>query len=184
MTRSLYVLGAPGVGKSTLVKMWREVNGWVTLSDPRTLLGALKGHTMVSPDGDPSGVYLGRQRDLYPGTDALSMAVAPHARAWAEGLGASDVEMVVGEGARLGNVGFLRALAENSELTLVLLMASETALTARREGRGSTQSPSWMRGAATGALNAYTAAEGLATEAHVIDTSEIGPRKILARLVS
>ena len=184
---ALYLLGAPGVGKSTVMAAYLKARGWEMLRPHRRVHGKLVGHTMVSLDGYPSGVYLGKHRPEFPGTDALSMAVAPDAREWAASIPtyAASLDLIVGEGARLGNVGFLTALADVSRLTVVLLTASEERLTERRTARGSNQTPAWMRGAATGARNAFdrTLESPVAIyRGLVLDTDTRSPEEIAALL--
>jgi predicted nucleotide kinase in modified base biosynthesis len=160
MTRSVYLIGPPGVGKTTsLIHALRlahlDLAGSDTL-DARWPL--LSGHRILRA-GIPGGVLLGRCRPRHGGTDALSMAVSPQATAWAaEGR---LPRLIVGEGQRLANTTFLGALAARSDLTVAVLDADDDALDARRNARGSNQDPAWMRGARTKARNLA----GLAAEA-------------------
>ncbi|QHB37138.1 hypothetical protein QDA03_gp03 [Microbacterium phage Terij] len=187
MTDSLYLLGAPGVGKSTAMATWLDSRDMAVAPDPSRVKGKLVGHGLYNVlTGDTQGVYLGRMREDFPGTDGLSMAVAPDARAWAGTLSRrheGGMNYVVGEGQRLGNPGFLTALAENTWLTIVLLSAHPDALTARRDERGSTQSPSWMQGAATQARNTFQemTKRGV-NQAIEIDTTNLTPDEIAERI--
>jgi broad-specificity NMP kinase len=184
MTDSLYLLGAPGVGKSTVMAGVLDELALAVNPDNARIHKRLTGHGLYDTlSGDTRGVYLGKMREEFPGTDGLSMAVAPDAREWAGRLSRTNeggMQYVVGEGMRLGNPGFLSALAEHSWLTVILLTASEDALTARRDARGSTQTPSWMRGAATSARNAYAAARTTApvNRALEFDTTDVDPEHI------
>jgi hypothetical protein len=171
MTAALYVLGAPGVGKSTFVKAYLQANAWTALPEPTRLHRTLIGHYLADRTGEVTGVYLGKHRQQFPGTDALSMAVAPDARVWARNL-EPWLGFIVGEGQRLGNAGFLRALGENTELTVVLLVADEAVLDARCEERGSAQAPGWRRGAAKGAANAFRDAQQYASAVVVLDANQ------------
>ncbi len=187
MTDSLYLLGAPGVGKSTVLAALMDRIGVRTRPDSEQMWGRLRGHGLYSvATGEERGWYLGKMRDQFPGTDGLSMAVAPDARAWAADLGIVHPDIapmyVFGEGARLGNVGFLDALGASTRLHVVHLTASEERLTERREERGSTQTPSWMRGAATGARNAF---EGITRATHLqeIRTDGLHPEAIADRIL-
>ncbi|AWY05258.1 hypothetical protein SEA_MEMENTOMORI_3 [Microbacterium phage MementoMori] len=165
MTDALYLLGAPGVGKSTVMRGVIDHLGLDVNPDNYRIHKRLTGHGLFEwTTGETMGVYLGKHREEFPGTDGLSMAVAPDAREWAATLRRDreeGVRYVFGEGARLGNVGFLTALAEHTWLTVVHLTADEDALTARRDERGSAQRPSWMRGATTAAANTFTAVQAL-----------------------
>jgi hypothetical protein len=112
------------------------------------------GHWMY-----PGGAYLGHLRPEYPGTDALSLSVAPHARAWLETL-PEDLERIYGEGTRLSHLGFLAPLSEKTDLTVVYLSADPAALVQRRAQRsGKVLSEHYCKVAATRAANAATDCE-------------------------
>lgn len=181
--RALYLLGAPGVGKTTVMDAYLLRCGWTPLPDADRLHGLLWGHAMIDPDGDPRGIYLGRRRDAFSGTDALGMAVAPDARAWARSLNdASTTLFICGEGNRLGNRGFLRALAEVSDLTVALLTGSPETLAQRRGSRPGTQDDKWRKGATSAARNAYESSDGYAEHLLVIDTDGLSPVAVASLL--
>jgi hypothetical protein len=75
------------------------------------------------------------------------MSIQPRAIEW---IATRPRPLVLGEGARLGTVGFLHA-GRNAgyRIHLVHLDAPERILVQRRLQRGSNQSPVWMRGATT-----------------------------------
>lgn len=139
----LYICGAPGVGKSTLARELRlgwdqEVHRNVPLPHIRLL------HPST---GRWAGLELGLPRDDFPGTDALSMSIAPRAL---ERLKALEVPFALAEGARLATRPFLGCLAHAGvQLTLVRLVADEELLTQRWRARGAKQNPQWRRGAGT-----------------------------------
>ena len=93
----------------------------------------LFGHPLISQDLR-LGVYLGHLRDEYPGTDALSLSVAPQALIWLETL-QDNVSWVFGEGTRLGHQSFLEALHARTELTIGYLTVSPEEALRRREAR-------------------------------------------------
>lgn len=130
MTRSLYIIGGSGVGKSSLMRQLLE--GWTAGPYERLMPRELFGHTLAGPQG--SGVYLGHLRDEYPGTDALSLSVNPHAIGWV--LTADLPDFLFGEGARLANFKFLRVLHEWTDLTIVHLVIPPKTAALRREVRG------------------------------------------------
>lgn len=173
--RSVYLVGAPGVGKSTL--MTRLLAAWFVLPD-EPLNGLLRGHPLVSrSDGETPGVYLGRQRRSYPGTDALSMGVSPDAVTWAAFHPLPAV--VLGEGARLGTGKFLGTLAARTDLLLVHLRADPEALAARRAGRGSDQNEAWTRGVRTAARRAADqAAAWPGVRVLDLDTTSLTPGEV------
>lgn len=150
MTGSLYVLGAPGVGKTTLCRGLLENVSLATSS--RKIHGVLVGHDF------PGGVYLGKMREEFPGTDALAMSVGPDAIEWVTTGQLPDI--IFGEGARLGYAGFLNALARATDLTVVHLTAKEATLDARCRARGSNQGATWRKGAATRAASAVKRVQG------------------------
>lgn len=117
MTRSLYLIGGPGAGKSTLME--RLLAPWIV--DPvaeRLTEKELFGHHMTL--GVETGVYLGKIRPQFPGTDALSMSVSPIAAAWVRAE-AHCYDVILGEGGRLAVRPFLDALRESTQMLLVHL---------------------------------------------------------------
>lgn len=153
--RALYLLGAPGAGKSTLMA---AVLGPTQLGPPEVLhphYPMVKGQRFTMRDGR-SGVHLGGPHPRFPGTDRLSMGVYPHALRWVAGEVLPDV--VLGEGARLGTVGFLHTLAARAALTVIWLDPPPIVMAARRQGRSNTeQNPAWVKGAGTRAAVAAAA---------------------------
>jgi P-loop Nucleotide Kinase3 len=164
VTRAVYLLGAPGVGKTTLMRHLQSpyLVGEATRAWPRSLLWL----TPLYADSYLAGVEIGRPRDRFGGTDALSMGVMPQALAWLE---LPLPRLVLGEGSRLGTAAFLAELGKRADLTAVHLTASPEALAARRTGRGSDQSASWMRGAATRARNTATRLRDECSYVRVVD---------------
>jgi len=142
---ALYIIGEPGVGKTTLM------NGLLTnyrRGDARRLGGLLWGEPLHL-SGQPLGVVLGRARGAFSGTDALGMAVQRDAVRWARHEAEGEV---YGEGQRLANVAFLTALAERGRV-LVLHLWGPAVAERQRRARGSQQAPSWLLGSRTRAVN-------------------------------
>jgi hypothetical protein len=181
VTRAVYLLGEPGVGKSSVA---RGIVGWFDAVDPEpstvheSRTNPLTGHRF-----DPGGLYLGKLREHFPGTDALGMTAGPTAVEWLESGGATEYSWLVGEGARLGTPRFLQALAEWTELTVVVLEASPEVVRERRAARPDhaggwakpvagkirtgPQSESYARGLVTKARNAAESVRDLATVVRV-----------------
>lgn len=158
MKRLLYVVGEPGVGKSTFTACLLDDLG-LKVGPYVKLLGLLSGHPLVGPPGSAlnSGMYLGRRRAQFPGTDALSMGVQPDAVAWLS-QAPSLPDLIVGEGQRLGNVGFLDAGLSRVDSTVIHLVGEDVAAL-RREARGTGQNEGWVRASRTRAANFAAAAE-------------------------
>lgn len=179
MTRAMYLVGPPGVGKTSVMTCLKRpyLEGDAHRAWDRSLLWM----TPLFSEDHVAGVELGRRRDRFGGTDALGMSVMPHAKLWV--TTATLPALVLGEGARLGTVPFLSLLAEYADLTVVHLTADPGVLDTRRALRGSNQSPSWMRGAETRARNA--ADELAARGVHVVrlDASQESPAELASHLM-
>jgi GTPase SAR1 family protein len=169
VTASLYLLGAPGVGKSTVMKAL--LSDWDAEERPERIEGQLRGHVLSRGRYETwmTGLYLGILREEFPGTDGLGMAVMPDALRWVLTRELPDV--ILGEGARLGTTKFLTALSCWTRLTVVLLDAPDDVLDARRRERGSDQDPTWLQGAATRARNAAAGAEAAGVQVVRVDAS-------------
>lgn len=139
----LYLVGAPGVGKSTVAR--ELTHHW----DKSVVPTGPVPHVLLKHPGSGRllGLELGVPRESFPGTDALAMDIGPRALTW---LGSACCPFVLGEGARLATRPFLGGMARSGvRVTLVRLAAGEELLTERWRARGSKQSPSWRKGAGT-----------------------------------
>jgi adenylate kinase family enzyme len=148
VTVALYLIGPPGVGKSSALAVLQRRLAF----DPPTLLwGSLLRGQVWRRAGLTAGIRLGVPRDKFGGTDGLSMGVHPQAVDWAQN--GRLPKALVGEGQRLATVAFLSSLAERCDLTVAHLTASQDTLDARCAARGSNQAPAWRMGAAHRAAN-------------------------------
>lgn len=136
MTRSLYIIGAPGSGKSTA--MAHLLEGWAIGPYLKWTSREMFGHYLEHPEKG-RGAYLGHLRPEYPGTDALSLSAGPRVVEWLEALPLLGLDWVFGEGTRLSHMGFLAALAEATDLTLVYLEVDPDVAAQRRVARGGKQ---------------------------------------------
>ena len=133
MTSSVYIIGAPGSGKST--EMAQLLRGWGIGPYVRFTQREMFGHYMSSEKG--LGAYLGHLRPEYPGTDALSLSVAPQAVSWLQDtVPLLGLDWIYGEGARLSHMGFLNELAACTDLTVIYLQVDPEEAARRREARG------------------------------------------------
>lgn len=152
MTRSVYIIGGAGTGKSTFTAQLLQGMEFGPLEDLHALRNAkalvtLRGHRLA--DG---GMYLGCMRDEFPGTDGLDRASSPTGEAWlrdAEEL----PEWIVSEGSTLATRRFILALHEYTDLLLVHLRADEFIKELRFLERGSNQADSFVTATATRAQN-------------------------------
>lgn len=133
LTKSVYIIGAPGSGKSTY--MASLLQGWQAGPYQRWTSRELFGHYLEHPEKG-RGAYLGHLRAEYPGTDALSLSVAPQALLWLDSLPLLGLDWVFGEGTRLAHMRFLSALNLATDMTLVYLDVDSELAAKRRAARG------------------------------------------------
>ena len=132
--RMVYLIGEPGIGKTTLMREYTHRLGpAVEMTKPLAYrMGA-------------GWLELGRQRGMFSGTDGLSMSVQPLAIAWLRTLPAT---LVLGEGDRLGNASFMEAVGAYAEVRCVAMVAPPEVGAERRANRAQpfTFNDTWLKG--------------------------------------
>lgn len=147
MSRDLiYLIGPPGAGKTSALRS--ALVGYSRRADQ--VAGCpiirLKRGSLSRPGLPDEMIELGKDRDAFSGTDALSMGIQPAAvKAMSEMTG-----VVLSEGDRLANQKFLGACEDNGwRVHLVYLATPLTVCAQRRSERGSHQNPAWVQGRVT-----------------------------------
>lgn len=138
--RRAYVVGLPGAGKSSLLRhITADLARWDERRPFAHIVYARGPHTL--------GMQLGGDHPTFSGTDRLSMGVQPLAIQFVTQLAKHWPDLVVlGEGDRLANAGFLDAFGGD----LVWLDTPPDLAGARRAARSNaTQSATWLAGRAT-----------------------------------
>lgn len=138
-----YVIGEPGVGKTTLLAAATDGLEWYMGSKPFV-------HIVYEK---PNVAELGpRKANGFSGTDGLSMSASPKVVDW---LKMSPFPFILGEGDRLSSDKFFEAVvAQGHHLTVVHLFADEDVMRQRREERAAgnnmpIQNESWVKGRQT-----------------------------------
>jgi tRNA uridine 5-carbamoylmethylation protein Kti12 len=145
MSSLLYLIGYPGSGKTTAM---RKALGAIRRNgEPvRTIERVEKqpfAHTIYS-DGL---IELGYEREVYGGTDTLSLGVQPKVLDW---MAKSDAPLIIGEGDRLANSKFFAAVeAQGRAVQIVYLKCPELVARHRAWDRGSRFSEPWFKGRIT-----------------------------------
>jgi dephospho-CoA kinase len=132
--RMVYLIGEPGIGKTTLM---RELTGRL---GPAVEMTKPLAHRLGA-----GWLELGRQRGTFSGTDGLSMSVQPLAVAWLRTL---PSRLVLGEGDRLGNASFMEMVGVYADVRLAALTAPPEVGEERRRNRPQqfTFNPTWVKG--------------------------------------
>lgn len=159
--RLTYLIGEPGVGKTTLLNAFTE--GLSGMTVPRPFARRLY---------DCGVVQLGEERAVFGGTDTLSMSVQPKVLGWAE---MPEYPDVIAEGDRLANGKFFQGMRDlGYNLCIVHCIAPSEVIAERRLMRAAQhevkpQDPIWLKGRET---KVHKLAEEWAT--HRLDTSQPG----------
>lgn len=143
MKHALYIIGEPGVGKTTLMSALRAGQLWQPHDVPFTHQHSGLGVAA----NDPLAVELGGPREGFGGTDVLGMAVQPQAVAFLSGSCAP--QLLLAEGDRLGNGKWFASVTEAGYHLYVYHLHGPRVAARRRAERGSDQDPTWLKGRRT-----------------------------------
>lgn len=140
----VYIIGAPGAGKSTLMAD-------LTRRATRTAADGRVPYDVLTLGREQVALEMGKRRLQFAGTDAMSMAVQPLAESW---IAARPAPLVLGEGMRLANLKFFKAAATAGyRVKVVYIEINPTVLEEQRRARGAAQSERWLAGATSRAHN-------------------------------
>lgn len=141
----IYLIGEPGSGKTTLMRA-------ATAEYPRIEFAKPIAHEMLfNPAGLAVAIELGKNRPPFSGTDTLGMSAITAAEHL---IRTTYVPVILAEGARLANNRFLtNAHQYNYQIHLILITSQHAPQ--RRQQRGTTQNPAWIKGATTRANNLH-----------------------------
>lgn len=134
-TRSLYIIGPAGAGKSTFMQgLLDKLPPLGPLEDLHSKRNAkalvtLRGHMI----GEQLGWYLGCHRDRFPGSDGLDRATSPTGEEWLRTF--TLPQILIGEGSTLATRRFLAALHEMTDLQVVYLHTDPEVLYQRGQER-------------------------------------------------
>lgn len=132
MRTFLFIVGAPGAGKTTLARFLIEVGSALNEKPKWTIGKAICA----------AGHYTG---DTFDGADTVPYnGVADALKWWDSALW--DRSLTVFDGDRFSSESCLRWAAERGDVKVVHLVTSQPQLVERRALRGSNQNPAWAKG--------------------------------------
>lgn len=168
--KTVYIVGEPGVGKSTLMRalIYPEdgsIDVYHKKPVPHIEFGNLewpKGRVME----------LGNHWGSFPGTDTLSFTIIAAAEKW---VLSEPCDWLFAEGDRLAVDRFLTACKMAGDLYLVWLKGPEVA-EQRRAARGTGQDELWVRGRRTKVYNLVSKWD------HILLRADRSPTELVADL--
>jgi len=143
---TIYLIGQPGSGKTTLTKEFQKSWAKVNMSDR-----PFKHQEWEAPE--LGKVYsLGWDREHFSGTDTLGNTVIKYVEAFYD-QASREVNYIYGEGDGLANGTYFDIAERYGTLYLFYLATNDKIAQARREARsaetGKTQNPTWVKGRVT-----------------------------------
>lgn len=171
----LYIIGEPGVGKSTTMQA-------LTAGLARVYVAAPLHHEFLTQQGNPAtiAVELGRTREGFPGTDTLALNANPKA---IDFVSWRPAPIVLAEGDRLANMAFLEGARQAGyRVHVAWLTAGAAVPAARRAERGSNQNEAWLRGRQTKVRNLAATAARVGMEVLAVDTGNRTPAQVVNTL--
>lgn len=176
MSRALYIIGAPGTGKTTLLRNY--LTHRAHLPGPETRIHGQLWAQPITTHGQPIGYLLGRHRPPFSGTDALGMTVITDALNWLNNTPPSPY--LCGEGQRLTTTKWLIPLSKRYRLTVIHLHRRDAPQL--RAQRGTQQNPTWVTAAATRAANTAQATRQSGIPTHHLDQTGLTPEEAVHQL--
>lgn len=146
--RMVYLVGAPGSGKSTLMRRLTAGFDRIPVDQP-----VPHDQLVESVTGAVTHAEIGRQRGDFSGTDALASSIITRAEPW---IMSKPYPVVLGEGARLGNARFLAAAVVGGyDVTLAVLDHEDAQAwhDIRSKQLGKFQNAGWVKGRLTASRN-------------------------------
>lgn len=141
----IYIVGEPGIGKSTtveaLVAPYNKVENY-SASIPHLVY--------ADKDGVFTLAQLGKNRENFSGTDALPMNIIESATKF---FTEYSYPRILAEGARLANKRFLQIALDAGYKVVLVALEGQTVAEERRQARGSKQAESWVKGRRSASRN-------------------------------